>query len=202
MRIDGFFGPKLDILEKKYGAAFVISVDSGAWHKLNEDFSGSRFNQNSYYSDSRGDLQAKATEYYFVPTMSKFGVPVMPKDVNWEMWDHTVIGRKIDIKSKRRNTNPVQCYGYHVDESQILHTVDHYVFTDVFYKSKDAEIPLYIGYSGWLPKEEFLEKAIFVCKGDKQPDGFDARMDCRWLDENTLRPMRSFVGSVLKLINQ
>jgi hypothetical protein len=187
------------ILSNKYGQDFIFPVDIGAWHKINEDFTGARFNRNSYYEDSRGDKQAKLTEHYFHHLVAGAGIPIADKPEPCSVWDRLVMGRRIDVKSKRRNTRPPkQHYGYHIDKTQLKHDCDHYVFCDVFYANQQADDPIFGAFAGWLPKNEFMSLSVFVTAGEEQPDGWKARMTGRWICGSMLRCMPSFLHAAIK----
>jgi hypothetical protein len=188
-----------DILEKKYEAGFVLSVDDAAWAKLTEMETGSAFNKNSIHRDSRGNQQAMLTEHYFLEVLKKNGIVYEKKTADHELWDFVVLNRKIDMKSKRRNSNPVD-YEYHVDGSQINHPVDVYIFSDVFYETKRDQQPVYFAYAGWTNKRDFMFDSVEKRKGEVCPQtGFVEKADCRKLNSFWLRKMQELLDRMKEL---
>jgi hypothetical protein len=175
----------------------VFDVDTGAWAKLCEDHVGVKFNGNSIKDGSDGDKMARLTEHYFRKLLERNGIPFERKGADWELWDLVVYGRRIDNKSKRRNTNPVN-YDYHVDASQFNHPCHHYVFSDVFFENKDAADPVYFGYSGWLPKSEFMDISVFKRKGEMDGN-FKEIADCRKVKAYQLRKMGCLITKMRRL---
>ena len=185
---------------KHYGQDYAVEIDAGAYAHLTEDFTGKTFNKNSIHKGSIGNNLALVTEYYFKKLLKSKGILVEDKSKEHELWDFVVLGRKIDVKSKRRNTKPRIDYDYHVDSSQLAHKCTSYVFSDVFYPDKNADMPVYIGYAGWTSKAEFMQDSTEKKAGDIcVVTGFVEKVDCRKLNSWWLHKMDHLIVHMLRL---
>ena len=95
----------------------------------------------------------------------------------WEnTYDYDVVlpdGTKTDVKTKRTGFTPLDYYECSISKLNTEQQCDRYDFVRV---KNDSSIGWYLGY---MPKEEYFDRATFLLKGSKSGDnGFVARSDC------------------------
>lgn len=90
---------------------------------------------------------------------------------DWYSKDHNVIdestfnydliinGIKVDVKSKNTIYEPKPHYAIHIPAANIKQKCDVYLFVRINLERRIAYL------TGWIPKDEFFEKATFIKKG-------------------------------------
>ena len=100
-------------------------------------------------------------------------------------FDYDIIlddGRKVEVKTKQTSATPLPHYSCSISNYNTRQKCDIYAFTRVL---KDFSKGWFLGF---LPKEEYFEKAKFMKKGDFDPDnGYEVRADCYNLTIEELR---------------
>jgi len=108
--------------------------------------------------------------------------------VRWSnTYDYDIVlnnGFAIDVKTKRTNYKPKLEYECSVASLNTKQRCDVYVFTRV---KGDMSVGWLLGF---LPKDEYFEKANFMEKGAIDPsNGWQVKSDCYQVPISDLRPM-------------
>jgi len=109
--------------------------------------------------------------------------------VNDFNYDFVYEGKRIEIKSSKVQTTPKGKYEISVPAYNMQET-DYYVFTAILWDCTDAWI------HGFISKEDFNKKAVFVKKGSRTEAGFVSKVDCYRLPINQLQKMSHFHKTV------
>ena len=79
----------------------------------------------------------------------------------------------IDVKTKRRSVKPKPYYECSIADYNTSQTCDFYYFISINYDYEDVYL------LGYLPRDEYYDKATFHEEGDVDPDnGFVFKADC------------------------
>ena len=82
-------------------------------------------------------------------------------------------GKKIDVKTKRCNSQPQKTYDCSISAHGTKQECDSYIFVRVLNNLSRAWV------LGEIDKQEYFDKARFCKKGDIDPDnGFNFKADC------------------------
>ena len=104
-------------------------------------------------------------------------------------YDYDIVlddGRKVEVKTKQTSAVPLPHYSCSISNFNTKQKCDIYAFTRVL---KDFSKGWFLGY---MPKEEYFEKAKFMKKGQYDPDNnYEVRADCYNLYIEDLRNVQS-----------
>lgn len=104
------------------------------------------------------------------------------KRVNSYDYDFEFNGKKIDVKTNMIIVpNPTFLKGVEIFKYTDFQEYDWAIFCRV---TKDLSRGFIMGR---LKKDEFLEKAIVVKRGDTNPNGYKVKQDCYWLSIDELK---------------
>jgi hypothetical protein len=93
---------------------------------------------------------------------------------------------RVDVKTKRRSGRPFPHYGCDVALRQTaLEPCDTYLFATILWPEASK-----LWLEGWMPKPEFLRRAILLREGATNPEnGWKCTQDCFDLLNRDLRPL-------------
>jgi len=104
-------------------------------------------------------------------------------------YDYDIVlddGRRVEVKTKQTSAVPLPHYSCSISNFNTKQKCDIYAFTRVL---KDFSKGWFLGY---MPKEEYFEKAKFMKKGQYDPDNnYEVRADCYNLYIEDLRNVQS-----------
>lgn len=90
-------------------------------------------------------------------------------------YDYDILfdGTPIDVKTKRRSVRPEPYYECSIADYNTEQACEYYYFVSVTYEYDEASL------LGYLPTDEYYDKAEFHEEGDVDPDnGFTFKADC------------------------
>ena len=100
-------------------------------------------------------------------------------------YDYDIVlddGRKVEVKTKQTSATPLPHYSCSISNFNTKQDCDIYAFTRIL---KDFSKGWFLGY---LSKEEYFDKSVFMKKGQLDPDnGYEVRADCHNLPISDLR---------------
>lgn len=100
-------------------------------------------------------------------------------------YDYDIVledGHKVEVKTKQTSAVPLPHYSCSISNFNTKQDCDIYAFTRIL---KDYSKGWFLGY---LPKTEYFDKAVFMKKGQLDPDnGYEVRADCHNVSISDLR---------------
>jgi len=88
---------------------------------------------------------------------------------------------RIEVKTKRRTTDPHENFAVTVDARNVRQKCDYYAFISITFKERKRDkyfSPMRIWFLGYIRKHDFFKKATLVNKGTYQPENnFTVRED-------------------------
>jgi len=100
-------------------------------------------------------------------------------------YDYDIVlddGRRVEVKTKQTSATPLPHYSCSISNFNTKQACDVYAFTRIL---KDFSKGWFLGY---LSKEEYFDKSVFMKKGQLDPDnGYEVRADCHNLAISDLR---------------
>lgn len=97
-------------------------------------------------------------------------------------YDCIINGHKVDVKTKKTSVEPRPDYNCSIVGTSVHQKCDYYFFLRI-----NTELP--VAYlMGWMPRKDFLTKASFNLKGEKETPIFDFREDCFNLPMSDVNP--------------
>ncbi len=109
------------------------------------------------------------------------------KGTQQNTYDYDIIkgGIKWDVKTKRCTSPPKNHYECSVAAFNTRQRCDNYCFVRIVYNDDNWGDAYLLG---WMPKEEYFEKAHFLRKGEIDPaNNFKVKADCYNLPISSLR---------------
>lgn len=94
-------------------------------------------------------------------------------------YDLLAFGKKIDVKTKRCTSRPKDFYECSIAAYNTKQKCDIYLFARMLWLKQQPNHWERGWLLGWLPKEEYFEKATFLRKGQIDPsNNFVVKADC------------------------
>jgi len=90
-----------------------------------------------------------------------------------QSYDYDLVGNKMtyDVKTKQRKVPAQEDYSASIAAYNPNQDCDAYIFASAYNRNDVWTVE----YLGWMPKEEYFEKATFHKKGDLDPNDFTGR---------------------------
>jgi len=102
-------------------------------------------------------------------------------------FDIIYAGMRFDVKTKRTSAVPLPHYLCSVSDHNTRQKTDNYLFCRVLEVNGEFRKGWILGY---LPKEEFYNKAFFMRKGEREGDnGYVVKSDCWSVRIDSLRAL-------------
>lgn len=100
--------------------------------------------------------------------------------------------KRIDVKTKRCTSKPKDFYECSIAAFNTRQECDIYLFTRILWHKDKPKVWKKGWLLGWLPKEEYFEKATFLKKGQVDPsNNFTVKADCYNLKISCLNDMET-----------